>query len=111
MAEPILVMLQLLQSAMHQVVGCAAGRAEMFGQLRKGPVLIEVELAGLQLAISQKRSVNIKEPLLLPPRFGGFRCQGQSLDILPVTPTAPTPSRFGRTWPLCFVATETIRWP
>ena len=62
-AEPLLEALQLRERPPHQVVGAAAGAAQVLGELGDRPVLVEVQAAGLALMVGEHGAVDVEQPL------------------------------------------------
>ena len=63
MTQPRLAVLELGQAPAHQVVGAAAAAAQVLGQLGEGPVLVQVEAAGLALAVGEQAAVDVEQTL------------------------------------------------
>ena len=69
-------MLELGQPPADQVVGTAPAAAQVLGQLGEGPVLVEVEAAGLPLAVGEQPAVDVEEPLEARGPGEGVRRRG-----------------------------------
>jgi hypothetical protein len=68
-------------------MGAAPAAAQALGQLGEGPILVQVQPAGLALVIGEQRAVDIEEALEVGGAGEGVGrgrrvkdCQGQSLD-------------------------------
>ena len=68
------------QATLNQIGGATAAHPEVLGQFGVGPVVIQIEPAGVALAIGQNRAVDVEEALAVGTGFR--RCIGQNLDTL-----------------------------
>ena len=63
-AEAVLEVRELGQRAADEVMGAAARACEVLGELGEGPVLVEMQPAGLTLVLGEQGAVDVKEALL-----------------------------------------------